>query len=231
MFKNEKVLAIIPARAGSKRLPKKNILNLSGQPLITWTIEAAIKSQAIDRIVVSTEDEKIANISMKYGAEVPFLRPKKLASDETNSMDVVIHTLNKLEEKNEHYKYVILLQPTSPLRTNQHIDNAFEFMNDKKAKSVTSVCLAEHHPLWSNTLPEDKSMESFVDRDFRNKRSQDLAKYYRLNGAIYICETKLLQTEKNFIASSDCYAFIMSQDESVDIDNIKDFKLAELLLG
>ncbi len=231
MFKDEKVLAIIPARAGSKRLPKKNILNFSGQPLISWTIEAAIKSEVIDRIIVSTEDEKIADISIKYGAEIPFLRPKNLAGDRTSSIDVVLHTLNRLEENNEYYKYVILLQPTSPLRTSQHINEAFEFMNYKKAKSVTSVCLEEHHPFWSNTLPEDKSMESFIDTGLQNKRSQDLEKYYRLNGAIYICETKLLQTEKKFIASSDCYAFIMPQDESVDIDSIKDFKLAELLLG
>ena len=231
MFNKKKILAIIPARGGSKRLPKKNILPLSGKPLIAWTIEAAKQSKIIDRAVVSTEDANIAKISIECGADIPFVRPDDLAGDAVSTIDVVLHLLKELENENDYYDYVILLQPTSPLRTNYHIDDAFEMMDSKNAKTIVSVCLTEHHPLWCNTLPEDKSMECFIDRDLHNKRSQDLEKYYRLNGAIYICETKLLQTEKTFITSSDCYAFIMPQEVSIDIDNRIDFNLAKLLLN
>ena len=168
---------------------------------------------------------------MNYGAEVPFFRPKKLANDNARSIDVVTHVINKLEVNSEHYKYVILLQPTSPLRTNDHIDKAFEFMRFKKAKSVTSVCLAEHHPLWCNKLADNMSMENFIDINLKNARSQDLPNYYRINGAIYICECESLKTEKTFIMSNDSYAFIMSKEVSIDIDNMIDFKLAEIILS
>ena len=128
MIGQQRLLAIIPARGGSKRLPRKNILDLSGKPLIAWTIEAALNSKYIDRIVVSTDDQEIANISIKHGAEVPFLRPKSLATDDASSIDTVINVLGEIEIIDQHYEYIVLLQPTSPLRTEIDIDKAIELL-------------------------------------------------------------------------------------------------------
>lgn len=228
MIGDKKVLAIIPARGGSKRLPRKNILPLGAEPLIKWTIDAAKDCQYIDRFIVSTEDSEIAEVSKKEGADVPFLRPDYLAEDSTTTLDVVLHLLNKLEEKGEHYDYIVLLQPTSPLRTAKHIDAAFQQLIETNQRAIVSVCEAEHHPLWCNTLPENKTMSSFLNKEVHNKRSQDLPTYYRLNGAIYICLIPLLKAEKTFLPSVDCSAYIMLQEDSIDIDTKSDFDRAEL---
>ncbi len=231
MINGKSVLAIIPARGGSKRLPRKNILSLGGKPLIGWTIEAAKQCNGIDRVIVSTEDKEIAKIAEQFGAEVPFLRPVELAGDTITTLDVVLHLLSELEKNNKYYDYVVLLQPTSPLRIATHIEQAFSNMIYRKGKAIVSVCLVEHPPLWCNTLPDNGSMKSFLHKDTHNVRSQDLPDYYRINGAIYICETKLLRSEKTFLPSHDCYAFIMPQEVSIDIDNRIDFNLAKLLLN
>ena len=173
MYNNKEVLAIIPARGGSKRLPGKNIKDLNGKPLIAWTIDAALRSKYIDKSVVSTDDEIIAEISQKYGAEVPFIRPKELATDTASSIDVILHAINFYKTKGEPFEYVILLQPTSPLRTTEDIDHAFEMLNEE-TKAIVSVCETEHPPLWSNTLPKDLSMKDFLAKEILNKRSQDL---------------------------------------------------------
>jgi len=226
---DKKVLAIIPARGGSKRLPRKNILPLGGKPLLGWTIDAANQCEHIDRVIVSTEDAEIAEVSKKFGCEIPFYRPHELSTDETTTLDVVLHLLDELEKADEHYDYVVLLQPTSPLRTAEHISSAFnQLTNNNKASSVVSVCLAEHHPLWCNTLPEDASLSSFMRKEIHNLRSQDLPDYYRLNGAIYICEVGVLRSKKTFFPEQGCYAFIMSQEDSIDIDTRDDFNLAQL---
>ncbi len=229
MIDNKKVLAVIPARGGSKRLPRKNILPLGGKPLVGWTIGAAKQCEYIDRIIVSTEDVEIARISKQFGGEVPFYRPHELSQDKTTTLDVVLHLLDKLEQKGETYDYVILLQPTSPLRTAQHITDACEqIVDNNDACAIVSTCLAEHHPLWCNTLPENGSMSNFIQKEIHNLRSQDLPDYYRLNGAIYICETEVLRSEKTFFPSHGCYTFIMSQEDSVDIDTKDDFDRAQL---
>ena len=229
MFKNKKVLAIIPARGGSKRLPRKNILDLGGKPLIAWTIEAALKSKYIDKTIVSTDDKEIAEISKRYGTEVPFMRPKELATDTASSIAVIFHAVDFYKQKNLTFEYIILLQPTSPLRTTEDIDTAFEMLNNKETKAVVSVCEVEHSPLWANTLPPDLSMKDFIRPEIKNKRSQDLPKYYRLNGAIYITEVEYLRNNNGFIGE-DTKAFIMPQESSVDIDSEGDFMLAKVFL-
>ncbi|PHS14921.1 MAG: CMP-N-acetlyneuraminic acid synthetase [Kangiella sp.] len=230
MLNDKRVLALIPARGGSKRLPQKNILPLGEKPLITWTIEAALESDIIDSVVVSTDCKDIANVSIASGAKVPFERPEKLSNDNATSLDVVLHALDKLAEDGEHYDIVILLQPTSPLRCHKDIINAFELFDKKDANGIVSVCEMEHSPLWSNTLPADLSLSEFLSNDLHNKRSQELQNYYRLNGAIYITLIKELRNQKKFLLNENCFAFIMDKEKSVDIDTLNDFHLAEFYL-
>jgi CMP-N,N'-diacetyllegionaminic acid synthase len=227
VYKNKTFLAIIPARSGSKRLPGKNTLDLNGKPLIVWTIEAALKSKYIDKVFVSTDDQGIADISEKYGANVPFLRPDILATDESNTISTVLYLLNELDECNEKYSHIILLQPTSPLRTTKDIDNSIELLQDSDSDAVVSVCEAEHSPLWCNKIPKDGDLSNFLDESVLNKRSQDLDTYYRLNGSIYLCNIKRLLKEKTFLLKSDCIAYKMKQERSIDIDNKLDLLQAE----
>lgn len=231
MKKNKTFLTIIPARAGSKRLPKKNIKDLNGKPLISYTINAAVNSKYITEAVVSTDSEEIKSIALKYGAKVPFLRPKKLADDHSKSIDVVTHAIDYYKKEfNKEFDYVILLQPTSPLRDSNDIDNAIKYLNEKNANAIISVCEMEHNPIWSNKLNKEKSMKDFLDKKFINKRTQELDKYYRINGAIYICKTNILVKENRFFIDDNIYAYEMSQEKSIDIDTNLDFILAKTLL-
>ena len=221
-----KYLAIIPARGGSKRLPNKNILELNGKPLIAWSIESAKKSKYIDDVVVTSDSEKILDIAKKYNIKT-IKRPDYLATDTATTFDVIKHTIDSLQYK---YKYIVLLQPTSPLRNEKHIDEAIELLEKKKADAVISVCETDHSPLWSNTLPEDLNMSNFLRDEIKNKRSQDLPKFYRLNGAIYICKTDKFLEEKTFFIKNNIYAYIMDRKSSIDIDDEIDFKLAKVLI-
>lgn len=215
---------------GSKRLPKKNILDLNGKPLIAWTIESALKSTYDLDVVVSTDCEQIADISKRWGANIPRLRPAHLSEDTSSSIDVALDMLNFLKEENSVYKYIIFLQPTSPLRNDAHIDQAITLAIKGNLDSVTSVTECEHSPKWANTLPNDNSMNSFLNEELLNKRSQDLETYYRLNGAIYISNVERLIKEKKFIFTSNSKAYIMDNEHSVDIDNKLDFIIAENLI-
>lgn len=227
MYNNKKILAIIPARGGSKRLPHKNILKLKDKPLIAWSIESAKNSKYIDKLILSSDDEKIIDVAKKFGCEVPFVRPKELAQDETRSIDVVLHALKTLKES---YDYVILLQPTSPLRTTQDIDEAIELCFEKKATSIIGVCEMEHSPLWANTLDETMSMENFLDDRYNNSRSQDLPTFYRINGAFYMSKVESVLKDETFFVKENIFAFLMSQEHSVDIDTKLDFVVAEAVL-
>lgn len=223
------ITALIPARGGSKRLPRKNVKILGDKPLIAWTIEAAKASKYIDQIVVTTDDEEIKQISEKYGAEVPFMRPEYLSNDTASSFDVVKHAIEQLgiEDKNH---LIVLLQPTSPLRTALDIDKSLEFFKTNDADGVVSVAECEHSPLWSNSLPENFSMKNFIRPELVGKRSQDLPKYYRLNGSIYIYPAqKLLKANKIFY-NAKVFGFEMSQKSSVDIDSKLDFLVAEAII-
>lgn len=227
MINDKKVLAVIPARGGSKRLPRKNIKLLNGLPLIGWTIKAAQESKYIDRVIVSTEDEEIADVSRSLGADIPFLRSPELAQDTTSTVEVLLDLLNKIDG----YDYLCLLQPTSPLRTSEDIDGALAYFTEKDADSVISVCEAEHSPLWSNTLPADNSLSNFIAEEIKNKRSQDLPVYYRLNGAVYVIKTEKLRQKKALLLAENCYAYIMPGERSVDIDTEMDFYLCQMYMA
>jgi CMP-N,N'-diacetyllegionaminic acid synthase len=225
MNKNKTFLAIIPARGGSKRLPRKNVLDLCGKPLITYSIEAGLKSKYIDKVMVTSDDEEILSISKEYGANT-ISRPEELASDIATTFDAVKHTIDNVEK----FDYIVLLQPTSPLRSEKHLDEAIELLQQKNADAVVSVCEMDHSPLWCNTLPEDGSMKTFLKEELLNKRSQDLDKYFRLNGAIYICKMDKLLENKGFFLKDNIYAYKMDKKNSIDIDDEFDFELAHLFI-
>lgn len=229
MIGQYRVTALIPARGGSKRLPRKNIKLLVDKPLIAWSIETAKASKYIDRVVVSTDDEEIKQVSEQYGAEVPFLRPEHLSNDHASSFDVIKHTIEQLGIEYQNH-LIVLLQPTSPLRLVSEIDTALEFFVQKNAKGVVSISETEHSPMWSNTLPEDVCMSDFIRPEVQGKRSQDLPKFYRLNGSIYIYETKKLLEKKSIFYDETVFAYETSQNTSIDIDTELDFFIAETLM-
>lgn len=221
-----KYLAIIPARGGSKRLPRKNILKLCGKPLISWSIESGLKSKYINKVLVTSEDEDILEISKKAGANI-LRRPKELATDTISSYDAVEHAIKNCE----NYEYVVLLQPTSPLRNENHIDEAIQLLEEKNADAIISICEVEHSPLWTNILPANNSMKDFISEGIKSTRSQDLPNYFRLNGAVYICKTELLLKQKTFFINENIFAYKMKQENSVDIDSRLDFIIAQTILG
>ncbi len=230
MINGKSVMAIIPARGGSKGLPEKNIKELYGKPLIAWSIEVAKACSVIDKIVVSTDDENIADVAKTYGAEMPFMRPAELANDTASTIDVIFHAINWLREhENYQPEYILLLQPTSPLRTVEDIEGAIQTLKDKDARAIVSVCETDHHLWWSSTLPENSNMKAFLRPEILNKRRQDLPVFFRLNGAIYLSETEYLIECKGFFGP-DTFAYKMPRSRSVDIDSAIDFKLAGLLL-
>jgi CMP-N,N'-diacetyllegionaminic acid synthase len=219
-------IAIIPARGGSKRLPGKNIKLLAGKPLIAWTIDAALDSKVFDHVFVSTDCDEIAQISKSFGAEVPFLRPAELATDEATTNDVIAHLVEWFEkEYDKDVTTVAILQPTSPLRNAQHIQEAFEVMKDKHAKAVISVCELEYPIQFCNKLADDGSMNGFIKKSDM-KRTQDLEPYYRLNGAIYFFSRDYVN-KLSELYSEGTYSYQMSSRSSVDIDTEGDFSLAE----
>ena len=230
MMKRDKTyMAIIAARGGSKRLPNKNIIEFAGKPLIAWTIEAGLNCKFFDKVIVTTDDEKIADVSKEFGAEAPFLRPKELATDSAKSEDVIIHAVNYYKEKNETFENIVLLQPTSPLRDAVEIENAIDFFIKRNASAVVSVNKVDHSPLWMNTLPENLSMNNFLREDIKGIRSQELPQYYQLNGAINICRTEIFVKEKTFFLNDNLFAYIMPKEKSVDIDTEFDLKFAEYM--
>jgi CMP-N,N'-diacetyllegionaminic acid synthase len=223
MYKGKTYLAIIPARGGSKRLPRKNVLDLNGKPLVAWSIEAGLSSKYIDKVVVTSDDAEILSIAKYYGT-LSINRPAELSNDTATTFDAIKHTIENLER----YDYVILLQATSPLRNEKHIDEAIELLESKNANAVVSVCEMDHSPLWSNILDDSLSMKNFSRDRVLNKRSQDLEKYYRLNGAIYICKVEKLLEERGFFLKDNIFAFKMDRENSIDIDEEIDFQIAKL---
>lgn len=230
MPNSKSIIAIIPARSGSKGLPDKNIRPLCGKPLIAYTIEAAIRSGIFSDIVVSTDSEIYAEIALKYGAQVPFLRPADLARDDSSTSDAVRYTLQKYQEMGRKFSTFGLLQPTSPLRTVDDILGAWRLFQAKKAGAVVSVCETDHPVAWMNTLDETLSLKNFIKQEYKNKRRQDLSVNYRLNGAIYIVDINHFKKNKEDIYTDGCYAYLMSRENSVDIDNILDFYFAETII-
>ncbi len=224
------ILAIIPARQGSVRVPGKNLRQLGDKPLIHWTILAAQGISEIKRVFVSTDSEEIRDSALSLGLSIPMLRPEELARNESPSIDVVTHTINFFSSIGENYDYVLLLQPTSPFRTKEHIQEAIELLKTKKADGIVSVTKCSHSPLWTNQLPENMSMDNFLNKEYKNVRSQDLPTFYKLNGAIYIANTKKILKENSLILEKNCFAYVMDDVSSLDIDNELDLLIAESLL-
>ena len=227
---HRRFLALIPARGGSKRVPGKNRRLLAGKPLIQWTIEAAQEAEQIDTVCVSSDDQAIIDLGRQLGVEAPFVRPAELATDTARSTDVALHALDWYEQRGEYFDYVVLLQPTSPLRSAEHIRQAIEVLDRRRGDAVISVCPVAHSPLWSNTLPEDDSLSGFLPDEVIGRRSQDLPSYYRLNGAIYIVRPERLREERTFFLADNIFAYRMPEVVSVDIDTELDFLMAETLI-
>lgn len=227
-----KIIAFIPARKGSKRLPNKNIKLCAGKPLIAWTIESALKAKLKMDVVVSTDSEEIAAISKEYGAEVPFLRPKEIATDISTTFDAIKYTLNTLSEQGRNYDFIVLLQPTSPIRQPSHIDEAYTLLQKSQGKSVVSVSAIDHPYEWTMTLAENNSLDSFIkeNQHYLKTRSQDLPIRYRLTGSIFCARTTALLREGTFYLKQGVFAFPMAKRYSVDIDELSDFNYAEYLL-
>ncbi|MGI9862420.1 acylneuraminate cytidylyltransferase family protein [Moorella naiadis] len=228
MYQGKTILGFIPARAGSKGVPGKNIRPLAGKPLIVHTIETARASGVFDYLLVSTDGKEIARIARQAGAEVPFIRPAELATDTARGSDVLAHTMAWCEEQGRLFDWVMALQPTSPLRNADDILGACRLMLERNAQAVVSVCEVDHHPWWSNTLPEDLSMENFIQPEILNLNRQELPVFYRLNGAIYLGTWEFMKKQKSWYGPRT-YAYIMPLRRSVDIDNEVDFALAEVL--
>lgn len=223
-----KNIAIIPARSGSKGIKDKNIKDLAGKPLMAYTIEAALRSGEFDEVMVSTDSEEYAAIAKQYGAKVPFYRSAETATDTASSWDMVEEVLSGYEKMGESFDSFCLLQPTSPLRNDEDIKSAYQLFREKAQCAVVSVCEAEHSPLWCGHLPENNEFVGFINEESMKQR-QAGGKFYRLNGAIYIVDVKSFR-EDRYLYKSGSFAYIMSQDRSVDIDTDIDFTLAEILM-
>lgn len=219
-----KVLALVPARGGSKGIPRKNIKPFAGKPLIAWTIEAALGSRSLDSVVVSTEDDEIAEVARRCGAQVPFLRPAELAQDATPGIEPVLHALEQLPA----FDAVLLLQPTSPLRTTDDINQCIELAQELGAPSVVSVSEPEEHPYWMYRLREDQRLQSFIDAPKVSCR-QELPRIYALNGALYFALSGWLRRRRAFV-TEETVAYVMPRERALDLDSLIDWKLGELLL-
>ena len=230
-MKNPKILAIIPARGGSKTIKNKNIISLCGKPLIAYTIVEALKSKKLSNVIVSSDNEEIISVSTKYGAEVPFRRPKKLSSDNSLSIDVIKHSVNKMEKiHNITYDIVVMLQPTTPMRTSKHIDDALKKLINSKADSVISVVnVGAHHPFRMKKIVNNK-LKDYADEGTENLPRQKLPNIYIRNGAIYAARRNVVM-EKNSFKGKNCIPFVMPSTNSVNIDTQSDLLQAENLMS
>jgi len=222
MIEGRTVLAIVPARGGSKGLPRKNIRPLAGKPLIAWTLECASQSRYIDRCIVSTDDPEIADVAREWGGDVPFLRPAELARDDTPGIAPVIHALEQIGG----YDLVVLLQPTSPLRAPSDIDGCLEKLTASGAPACVSVTPADQSPYWMYTLTERGKMRPVLEGIERAVPRQQLLEVYVLNGAVYAAEVEWLKKSRSFL-TEETVAFVMPRERSVDIDTLDDFERAE----
>jgi CMP-N,N'-diacetyllegionaminic acid synthase len=224
--------AIVTARGGSKGIPGKNIKRMAGKPMIAWTIEAALRTRQLDCVIVSTDDEEIASISREWGAEVPFMRPAELATDTASSLSVLNHYMQWAEQDGGLPTYLLVLQPTSPLRVAADIEGSLAIAHERQAKAVIGVCEVQPHtghPWFAKQLRPDATMEDFMPRHAGYVRRQDLPPAYAINGAIYLYRTEELRR------SQDCFppealAYVMPPERSLDVDTPWDFHLAELIL-
>lgn len=223
-------LAVIPARGGSKGIPRKNIASVAGRPLIAWTIAAARGASTVDRVVVSTDDPAIAAVSRNCGAETPFQRPLELAQDDTPGTASVVHALRWLEE-HENYRpeLFMLLQPTSPLRTSSDIDAAVQLLRRRNADAVVSVTPAPHHPYWMKRIEEEDRLSDFLTGVRAPACRQDLPCGYGLNGAIYLARRDMFLSCESWYSERTC-AYVMPEERSLDIDSAWHLYIADIFL-
>jgi N-acylneuraminate cytidylyltransferase/CMP-N,N'-diacetyllegionaminic acid synthase len=221
---------VIPARGGSKRIPGKNIKPLCGKPLLAYAIDAAKGAGLFDRIIVSTDSAEIAEVAKNCGAEVPFLRPSKLAKDGTATTPVIQHAVRFLERNGETADVIVLLEPTTPLRTAQDVKNCVEMLFAKKADSVVSVRKVPHPPHWMLLVDKDRKAKEFIKNGLKIKTRTGIPELFELNAAVYVVRKSVLM-KRGTIFGSRLYAYEMPAERSVDIDEPIDFKLAEALLG
>jgi CMP-N,N'-diacetyllegionaminic acid synthase len=220
-----KYLGIIPARGGSKGLPGKNIKELNGIPLIGYSIRAALESHSVSRTIVSTDDEAIADIAIKFGSEV-LMRPTDLAKDDSLMADVILHCLNELQSKEGYVSEAfVLLQPTSPLRESSHIDEAFNIFENKNCDGVISVFEPKDHPLKSFKLSKNGFLEGLIDSKFCFLPRQELPTAYMANGSIFLIKTVAFLKNKRLF-SPRIMPYFMTKPISIDIDEINDFDYA-----
>ncbi len=222
---NEKILAVIPARGGSKGLPRKNIRPIAGKPLIAWTIEEAKKSRFIDRIILSSEDDEIITVAKNYGCDVPFKRSADLAKDNTPGIFPILDAIKRLPD----YDAVILLQPTSPLRTVSDIDECIESYYQEKVNSIVSVTTPTKSPYWMYSINKQNKLKPILNTENTMMIRQDLPSAFVLNGAIYMTNCRWLLETQTFMTPETC-AFLMPPERSIDIDTLLDFDMAGLLL-
>ncbi|WP_428909828.1 cytidylyltransferase domain-containing protein [Niallia sp. Krafla_26] len=229
MHKDKKILAVIPARGGSKGIPNKNIIDINGKPLIQYSIDAAKKSKYIDRIVVSTDSVKIADIAKKSGADVPMLRPPHLASDQAKTIDVLTHMVDELRKVGEVYDYLVLLQPTQPLRQSFHIDEAVELITSRGARSLVSISLVNTHPVLMRTKSPDGTLKNILTLNSTMRR-QEFPDYYYVNGSIYI---NILDDlfDSNTSLNDNELGYVMEKKYDIDIDEPIDLEMAKIKLG
>jgi len=221
MFKDHRFLAVVPARGGSKGVPRKNIRIMAGKPLIEWTIEQAAQSRYIDRVIVSSEDEEICQVAKHSGAEVPFVRPMELATDTASGVDVLCHAV---ENAGADYDYVVLLQPTSPLRESTDIDAAIELCVRRAVASVVSVSEATKSPYWMYQMTEGGTLSPVVENAATNR--QQLPRTYALNGAVYVLKVSQLLARRKII-DAQTLGYVMPNERSYDIDSETDFLVCE----
>lgn len=219
-----KTLGIIPARGGSKGIPRKNLKHLGSRPLIAWTIEQALKAALLDDIIVTTEDEEIAEVAAQWGARIPFMRPSELAQDTTPGIDVIMHALDYAQD----FQRILVLQPTSPFRTSADIDGIIQFCNDRGTPSAVSVTPASKHPYWAYTLSHEE-LVPLLQVDATKKSRQELPQAYNLNGALYLAEVEWLKRTKTLIHDTTL-GYVMPTERSTDLDTELDWDWAEFLL-
>lgn len=235
MIDGKNIVAVIPAKGFSRALPNKNIRTLLGKPLICYSIEAALKSKLVDRVIVSTDSEKIIKIAKTYGAEAPFKRPGEFATDTAHTPPVIQHALKFLEEKDNYCSdIVVTLQPTSPLRKEGAIDEMIRMLVKGKYESVISVVnVGGYHPWWMSKI-ENNRLVPFLklpaNADPYNLERQQLPKVFKQNGSIYVTRTKALFEKNNIIIDKNCGVYLMDETYSLDIDNYADFLLMKIIM-
>lgn len=224
MIKQKKVLALITARAGSKGIPGKNTKSLGGRPLVAWTIEAAKNSLYVDRLIISSDGADIIQIAESHGCEAPFVRPAELAQDESSSMDVIEHAIANLDE---HFDYLLLLQPTSPFRTAEDIDHFIEHCIDKDSDIAVSVSKLKKHPMYMYQIQDDR-LVPFLENGSIQLRRQDMPPAYEHNGALYFAKIDALLNTRSF-NTPNTTPYITEGIINLDIDTPDDWDHAELI--